>query len=256
MTAPLLDIASLSVAFGGVAVLQAVDLRVQAGSIHGLIGPNGAGKTTLINCISRLVRPNSGTMHFDGIDLTGLSAHQVAGAGIARTFQNFGLIGELSVLDNVVAGRHARHPGTLFDELVCIWRRNANERAARTRALDALEMVGLTALAQHPVSSLSYGTRKSVELARASILDPKLLMLDEPTAGLSRGEMEDLRQTLLALRKRSGVTILVITHHIEFLLGVADQVTVLDLGKCIASGHPSLVRDNPQVVAAYVGTEE
>jgi len=256
MKNPLLDVSSLCVSFGGVAALSSVDLCVMESSVHGLIGPNGAGKTTLLNCISRLVQQQSGSIKFNGIDLLKLNPHQVAGAGITRTFQNFGLIGELTVLDNVLAGRHARHPGTLWDELVNISQRNAKEKTESLRAMGALELVGLEALAHRTVASLSYGTRKSVELARATSLDPKLLMLDEPTAGLSRKEMDDLRDTLLALRKRTGVTILVITHHIEFLMGVADQVTVLDLGKSIVSGNPSLIRDNPEVVAAYVGTED
>jgi branched-chain amino acid transport system ATP-binding protein len=136
------------------------------------------------------------------------------------------------------------------------WRRNAHERDERAQALEALHTAGLHEIAQQVVSSLPYGTRKSVELARAAAAAPKLLMLDEPTAGLTHLDMDELRDRLLALRERTGTTVLVITHHIEFLLGVADEVTVLDLGRCIAAGHPSLVKEDPRVVAAYVGTEE
>lgn len=175
--------------------------------------------------------------------------------GIARTFQNFGLIGELSVLENVMAGMHARHEGGLLHELLLIPRRNRCEREIRHRVLGALEIAGLSELIDQPVSSLPYGTRKAVELARAIAVDPQLLLLDEPTAGLNTLEMDRLRQTLGTVRERTGVTILVITHHIEFLLGIADTVTVLDLGHRIACGPPSLVNTDPKVIAAYVGTE-
>jgi branched-chain amino acid transport system ATP-binding protein len=251
----LLEISGLSVRFGGVAALTDVDLAVDEGSAHGLIGPNGAGKTTLLNCISRLVLPTGGSIRFTGVDLLRTPAHAIARLGIARTFQNFGLIGELSVLENVMAGMHVRHPGTLADELILFHRRNRFEHQIRKRALEALELAGLTDLAERPVGDLPYGTRKAVELARATALDPKLLLLDEPTAGLSVLEMERLRQTLQTVRRRSGVSILVITHHIEFLLGVADSVTVLDLGRRIAAGDPSLVKSDPAVIAAYIGTE-
>jgi branched-chain amino acid transport system ATP-binding protein len=256
MSEGLLEIRGLGVRFGGVAALSDVDLSVARGSIHGLIGPNGAGKTTLLNCISRLVQPTAGTMRFDGADLVREAPHGIAALGIARTFQNFGLIDHLTVLENVMAGRHARHPGGLLDELLIPWRRNAQERAERAAAVDALRTAGLEAMGAQVVSSLPYGTRKSVELARAASLGPKLLMLDEPTAGLTHRDMNELRDRLLALRERTGMTMLVITHHIEFLLGVADRVTVLDLGQCIAAGHPSLVKEDPRVIAAYVGTQD
>jgi branched-chain amino acid transport system ATP-binding protein len=256
MTEPLLQASDLSVSFGGVAALSNIELRVGAGSIHGLIGPNGAGKTTLLNCISRLVAPRAGTLRFAGTDLLALHAWQIAGAGIARTFQNFGLVPALSVLDNVMAGMHSVHPGTLFDELIHLRRRNRNEAAMRRRAMETLALLGLESVARQPVSSLAYGIRKSVELARATACKPRLLLLDEPTAGLSRSDMDALRQSLTTIRAGSDVTILVITHHIEFLLAIADEITVLDLGKTIAQGHPSLVRSDPAVIRAYVGTDD
>lgn len=256
MTEPLLAASGLSVSFGGVAALSDIELKVDTGSIHGLIGPNGAGKTTLLNCISRLVSPRAGTLRFAGADLLALAPWQIAGAGIARTFQNFGLVPELSVLDNVMAGMHAVHPGTLLDELVRVRRRNLNEAAMRQRALETLTVLGLEPVAERPVASLAYGIRKSVELARAAACHPRLLLLDEPTAGLSRADMDALRHTLMSLRSRSDMTILVITHHIEFLLAIADAITVLDLGRTIAQGHPSLVRSDPAVIRAYVGTDE
>lgn len=255
MTDHLLEIQGLSVQFGGVTALSGVDLLVRPQSVHGLIGPNGAGKTTLLNCITRLVRPTAGSIRLAGADLLAAPPHAIAGMGIARTFQNFGLIGELSVLENVMAGMHARHPGGLLEEMLLLGRRNRHEREARTRALESLAFTGLSDVADRLVVSLPYGVRKAVELARAIAIDPRLLLLDEPTAGLNEAEMERLRRTLRELQRSTDVTILLITHHVEFLLGIADAVTVLDLGRRIAFGDPSLVKTDPEVVAAYIGTE-
>ncbi|MGE0799105.1 MAG: ABC transporter ATP-binding protein [Lautropia sp.] len=256
MPEPLLRVDAISVRFGGVGALAEVCLEVRAGSLHGLIGPNGAGKTTLLNTISRLVQPVSGRMWFDGHDLLTLAAHEVAPLGISRTFQNFGLIEQLSVLDNVLAGMHSVCPGTIIDELFRIRRRNASERAARERARTALASLGLADIESRIVSTLPYGTRKSVELARALAVDPKLVLLDEPTAGLDQAEMDVLRGRLLGLRDSMGVTILVISHHLEFLIGAVDEITVLDLGRRIAHGDPSIVQRDPAVVAAYIGVDE
>lgn len=255
MSTPLLDVAGLGVTFGGVKALDGVDLRVTRGSVHGLVGPNGAGKTTLLNCVTRLVKADRGALRFDGVDLTRCAAHEIAALGISRTFQNFGLIAQLNVLENVMLGWHARHPGTLLDELARFGRRNRFEREAREQARQALARAGMSELSLRSVGSLSYGMRKGVELARADVLQPRLVLLDEPTAGLSRAEMQALAAAIARMRERSGVTVLVITHHIEFLLQVADEVTVLDLGRRIAAGPPTLLRDDPRVVAAYVGTE-
>lgn len=249
----LLDVDAVSVRFGGVAALSEVGLAVKSGTIHGLIGPNGAGKTTLLNCISRLVQPDTGCMLFDGRSLLAFPAHAVASLGISRTFQNFGLIDQLTVLDNVLAGMHSVCPGTILDELFFIPRRNAFERDARARARSALELLDLGGIESRIVSTLPYGTRKAVELARAIAVDPKLVLLDEPTAGLNQMEMNALRKILLALRDRKGLTILVISHHLEFLLGAVDEITVLDLGRRIASGAPAEVKNDPAVIAAYIG---
>jgi len=256
MTQPLLEIRSLTMVFGGVKALTEVDLSVKEASVHGLIGPNGAGKSTLLNCISRLIAPTSGSMRYGDVNLLAAAPHQIASLGIARSFQNLGLIGELSVIDNVMAGMHSRHPGRLVDELLLIPRRNRFERDMRAKAVEALAMAGLSDVAQRRVGELSYGTCKAVELARAAALDPRLLLLDEPTAGLNTLEMDNLRSALIDLRQRTSVTILVISHHIDFLLGIVDELTVLDLGRRIASGEPQAVKNDPKVIAAYLGTEE
>lgn len=252
----LLELDAISVQFGGVSALSGVGLAVRAGTLHGLIGPNGAGKTTLLNCISRLVEPQSGQMKFAGHDLLAYRPHSVAELGISRTFQNFGLIEQLSVLDNVLAGMHCVLPGSIVDEMLMIGKTNVQERHARVRARGALEMLGLSRFENRTVSTLPYGTRKSVELARAIAVDPKLVLLDEPTAGLNQLEMNALRLILLALRDKHALTILVISHHLEFLLGVVDEITVLDLGRRIAHGDPALVKSDAAVIAAYIGTNQ
>jgi len=253
--APLLEIEAMSVRFGGVVALDRVDLTVEAGSIHGLIGPNGAGKTTLLNVISRLVQPTEGSVRFADHDMLAYAPYQITRLGVARTFQNLGLIEEASVLDNVLVGLHTVHEGTLLDDLVRFWRRNRIEREMRARALEMLRQVGLEEVARVPVKQLAYGIRKNTELARACVGRPKLLMLDEPTAGLNGAEMERLSRLLFRINRDEGLTILVITHHVEFLLELAHVTTVLDLGRRIAHGNPHDVRNDPDVIAAYIGTE-
>jgi ABC-type branched-subunit amino acid transport system ATPase component len=250
----LLDLQGISVRFGGVNALDSVALSVGSGHIHGLIGPNGAGKTTLLNVISRIVTPNAGTLSYDAANLLSVRADQLPALGISRTFQNLALIDDATILDNVLIGLHAHRPGGLVDELLLVRRGRRHEREAREIAMAALEPVGLAPLAQTLTSRLSYGQRKMVELARAWAGRPRLLLLDEPTAGLNSGEIAALRDTLLAVRKQTGLTVLVITHHVEFLVGMADAVTVLDLGKTIAAGTPDDVRQDQRVIDAYIGT--
>jgi branched-chain amino acid transport system ATP-binding protein len=251
----LLEIDNLSVGFGGVKALDRIGLEIERGTVHGLIGPNGAGKTTLLNAISRLVSPSSGSIRFDGHDLLQHPAHRVAGLGIARTFQNLGLIEHASALDNVLVGLHTLHPATILDEVFAFWRRNAAEREARRAASEMLQAVGLDHVSDSAVKGLAYGMRKNIELARACVGRPKLVMLDEPTAGLNAAEMDRLKALLLSLRKKRDLTILIITHHVEFLVGLADVTTVLDLGRPIAHGTPAQVHKDPLVVSAYFGSE-
>jgi branched-chain amino acid transport system ATP-binding protein len=255
MSGPILDIAGLRVEFGGVTAVADVAVTVESGAVRGLIGPNGAGKTTLVNAVTRLVEPSRGRISYRGDDLLKRSAHELAGLGISRTFQNLGLIDELSVLDNVAAGLHSRHPGSLLDEFLLVGRRNRFEREATERAFVMLRFTGIEALAHHPVKGLPYGTRKAIEFARAIAPEPQLLLLDEPTAGLNPAEMRELRDRIHRMRERAGLSILLITHHLEFLADVADVVTVLDLGRVIANGTPAEIRRDRRVVAAYVGDE-
>jgi len=254
MSGPLLNLQDVVVRFGGVSALDGVNVAVGQGHIHGLIGPNGAGKTTLLNVICRIVTPSGGSLSYAGADLLSFRADQLPSHGISRTFQNLALIDDATVLDNVLVGLHAHRPGGLMDELVFVRRGRRHEQEARDIAMAALEPVGLLPLAQMLTSRLSYGQKKMVELARAWAGRPKLLLLDEPTAGLNSSEIGHLRDTLLRVRESSGLTVLVITHHVEFLVGMADTVTVLDLGKTIAAGTPDEVRQDSRVIEAYIGT--
>ena len=249
----LLELRGIAVHFGGVQALAAVDLAIPPGQVHGLIGPNGAGKTTLLNVICRIVRPSAGAVRYQGRDLLPQRPDRLAALGISRTFQNLALMDEATVLDNVLIGLHAHSPGGLLDELVLVARGQRRERAARVAARQALETLGIAELAAIPVQRLSYGQRKMVELARAWVGRPQLLLLDEPTAGLNGNEIERLRATLARIRASENLTVLVITHHIEFLVGLADAVTVLDLGRSIMVGSPDEVRRDPRVVEAYLG---
>jgi branched-chain amino acid transport system ATP-binding protein len=251
----LLEVSDITVRFGGVRALDGVHMQVAEGSVHGLIGPNGAGKTTLLNCIGRVIEPSGGSLAFGGHDLRARPAHDLAALGIARTFQNLALMDDATVLDNVLVG--LRRPGgfTLHDFLPTP-RRFALEAEDRATALAALAQVNLQQYAHDRIGSLPYGFRKSIEIARALCARPRLLMLDEPTAGLNPTEMEQLGVAVRRMREALGLTVLLITHHIEFLVDVADRVTVLDLGGVIADGTPSLVHTDARVRAAYLGADE
>ncbi len=250
----MLHIDGLGRRFGGIRALHEVSFDVPRGTICALIGPNGAGKTTLINIASGLLRPSSGRVVLDGTDLGGAPPHRIAKAGAARTFQNIRLFGDLSVLDNILVGRHLHRRDTLFEALFSLPRSREADRRSRAAAMELLARLGIEHLAPVPASTLSYGDQRRVELARALALEPKLLLLDEPAAGMNAAETQRLADQLRELRD-GGLTLLVVEHDMELVMRISDQVVVLNFGMLVAVGMPDEVRRNPDVIAAYLGDD-
>jgi len=251
----MLQLESLSKRFGGLPALDEVSFRVASGRVTALIGPNGAGKSTLINCLTGVLTPSAGSLRFSGTELAGLSAHRIARLGIARTFQNLKLFPRLSVLDNVLTGLTCEAGGSLLMAMLRLPYLRARERQLRLRALEALDRFGLADRAHWPAGVLAYGDKKRVELARATVGRPQLILLDEPVAGLNAVETAAVAEQLRRLR-RSGQTLLLVEHDMELVMGLADTVVVLDSGRCIAVGTPDEVRRNPLVLEAYLGRME
>jgi branched-chain amino acid transport system ATP-binding protein len=251
---PLLSVADLSVRFGGIVALDGLSFEVHRGEIAGIIGPNGAGKTTLFNCLGRLYRADAGRVEFDGHPLLEARAHEIAGLGVGRTFQNVALFRSLTVFENILLGRHCRGRGGFLANALRLPAVRRDEEEARERARELLEFLELRAVADRPVAALPFGTRKRVELGRALASRPKLLLLDEPASGLNHEEVGALGSLIRAIRDRIDVTILLVEHHMNLLMGVSDRVVALDFGRKIADGRPDEVRNHPEVVRAYLGT--
>jgi branched-chain amino acid transport system ATP-binding protein len=249
----LLRVQDVAVRFGGIVALDGVSFDVAPGRIVGLIGPNGAGKTTLFNCISRLYECDRGDIAFGGVSLLGVPRHRVAGLGIGRTFQNLALFRTMSVLDNVMVGRHCRSRGGFFANALRLPYAVQSDAAALDRARELLAVLDLERFAETRVAELPFGTLKRVELARALAAEPKLLLLDEPASGLNHEEVGAIGELIRALRERLRLTILVVEHHMQLLMSLSDWVVALNFGRRIAEGTPAEVREHPELVRAYLG---
>jgi len=257
--AALLKVENLTKHFGGILALDHLSFEVQEGEIYSIIGPNGAGKTTLFNCISGLYRPDEGSIVFDGHELIGLKPHRIAEMGIARTFQNIELFSNMTTMDNLMLGRHIHMRSGVWHSLFLPWRKSLTAReevAHRARIEEIIDFLELQSARNQLVKSLPYGRQKLVELGRALALEPKLLLLDEPSAGMNTEERQDLFFWLQDIKEDLGITIVMIEHNMQMVMDVSDRILAIDFGKKLAEGPPEEVANHPDVIKAYLGEDE
>ncbi len=251
---PILEVRGLAVRYGGIAALDDLSFSVPAGTVYGVIGPNGAGKTTLFNCLSRLASPSAGDILLDGSSIVGLPPQNMASVGIGRTFQNVALFRELTVLDNVKIGSHARSSAGFIAAALRLPSAAREEEEIKERAYRLLRRFDLERFADDPCAKLPFGIQKRVEMARAMASLPRILLLDEPAAGLSHEELQALISMIEDIRRSEGTTIMLVEHNVAMVMALCDRVVTLNFGRRIAEGTPSEVRTNPAVISAYLGT--
>ncbi len=249
----MLEVTSLGISFGGLRAVDELSMKIEEGGLVGLIGPNGAGKTTVFNMLTGVYRPTDGGIRLDGQNLIGKKPHDICKMGVARTFQNIRLFSELSVLDNVKTGLHNEITYTLAESLLHVGSYRKKEQAMDRRAMELLEVFGLESVADYRAANLPYGKQRKLEIARALATDPMLLLLDEPAAGMNPNETEELMETIELVRKKFGVTVLLIEHDMKLVSGICEYLYVLNFGRLLAEGTPSEVLSNPEVVTAYLG---
>lgn len=247
---------NLGIEFGGLTAVKDFDIEMKANQIYGLIGPNGAGKTTIFNLLTKVYEPTHGSIYLNGKDITKESIVSVNQLGIARTFQNIRLFKDLTVLDNVKVGMHHSVRYNLLDSILKLPKYRNEEKAVREKAMSLLRLFDLEQFADVKASNLPYGKQRKLEIARALGTNPKLLLLDEPAAGMNPAETAELMETIKTVREKFSLAILLIEHDMKFVMGICERITVLNFGQVLATGTPDEIRNNPEVIAAYLGSDE